>query len=138
MLDRVFDPAGLEYPSLGNGTAPGLGLPSCWARGPSEAARLAVPKSPPPPASTFTVMLQKSSASVRLGIVLIGTPAQIKEVKEGGIAASALLKVGMTLEKINGKPAGDHEKATVMLKEAEGDLTLTIRHNPALDNQSRG
>ena len=89
------------------------------------------PPPPPPPFSTppprVEVMLKKPEAHTTVGIVLIGQPAVIHEIRPDTLAAkSGQLKVGQVLLAVNGENVTSHEDGGLALRSAVGPLKLSV------------
>jgi hypothetical protein len=79
--------------------------------------------------SVITICLHKEEESMAVGLTIDGDdrPPTVIDVKEGSIAAANKhLQKGMHLLKVNGQTCLGHEMATEMIKEAVGDVVLTL------------
>ena len=88
----------------------------------------------PLPNELQNVKLYKPEVDSKLGLVLFtpcedrgDTRPRIKSMREGAIAAdSGVLEIDDIILKVNGQPAKGHTETTKMLKEAKGNITITM------------
>ena len=125
-----------EVPKINQVTrATWLALSSMCMRPASGVGSKSTDALPAVPIVKQKVLVHKKTAASKLGLVLKGDvpsmPPYIDEVKEGGLAAgtNGLLHAGQTLHAVNGIAVQGHENASKMLKEAVGDVVLTVSEN---------
>ena len=111
---------------MANGGAPGGGAAAPAVRRDANYEPL--------PNELQNVKLYKPEVDSKLGLVLFtpcelegDTRPRIKSMREGAIAAdSGVLEIDDIILKVNGQPAKGHTETTKMLKEAKGNITITM------------
>ena len=87
----------------------------------------------------LNVRFRKLARKDRVGVLLHGKhgPPKVKEIKQDGLGAETDLKVGDTVLKVNGEPVNDHAEATRIVRQAVGEIKLTVAR-PAAVRRSDG